>query len=116
MMFGLVAVAAGMGVAGAGGGLAHRSRRKRHSRVEPIEQPRANPAWRVLESDEELRQAIERAIACEQASITVSQHRAKRFASLRGQLAPVVAVRSPRQATPGRQVRPPRKDQVPEAS
>jgi hypothetical protein len=116
VMVELVAVAAALGVAGGGGGLAHRSRRRRDSRVEPVEQPRANPAWRVLESDEELRQSIERAIACEQASIAVSQQRAERFASLREQLAPVVAVRSPGEAASRRHVRPPRTEQVLEAS
>jgi len=74
---------------GAAGGLRHRlARRKAGDRAEPLETPRDNPAWRLLGSEQELHEAIERAIACEQASIAVSQQRVQHLADLRTHLAP----------------------------
>jgi len=45
--------------------------------------PQAEATWRVLETDEDLRQPLERAIACEQASIVLSEKRAERFDAMR---------------------------------
>jgi len=109
-----VAVAeATLGVVGTTGGLRHRlARRRAQARPEPVETLRGNPAWRLLGSDQEIQEAIERAIACEQASIAVSQQRAQRLADLRTHVAagaPVTLAPAqaevPRRARPGRMPR-----------
>ena len=58
------------------------ARRMPQIHATPTETPRANPAWKLLRSDEELREAIDRAIACEQAAIAVLQRRAEHFAAM----------------------------------
>jgi len=89
MVVEVAAVGAALSAVGAAGGLRHRlARRKAGDRAEPLETPRDNPAWRLLGSEQELHEAIERAIACEQASIAVSQQRVQHLADLRTHLAP----------------------------
>lgn len=54
-----------------------------------------NPTWRLLETEAEVREALERALACEQASMRVSAHRAERLADLRRRLTPVAPAPQP---------------------
>ena len=65
-----------------------------------------NTSWRLLESDEGVREALARAIACEQASIKLSEQRSRHFAALQTQLDPTIASphpsRKPRQSRPRR--------------
>ena len=110
MVVEVAAVGAALGAVGTAGGLRHRlARRKAGDRPEPLETPRNNPAWRLLGSEQELHEAIERAIACEQASIAVSHQRVQRLADLRTHPAPGAPVtltptqaEAPRRAPPGR--------------
>jgi hypothetical protein len=95
----------GPGAVAATGGLLLRARRRGDgSRPELVQTPPENPAWRVLKGEEELRQALERAIACERAVVTLSEQRAERFDALRTQLVPKASpgplrnAREPRQA------------------
>jgi hypothetical protein len=89
MVLDVVAVAAAIGVAGATGVIRHRVKRSNSRDVLQPTAPRSeSSAWRLLGSPDELAEAIERAIACEQAAIGLSEHRAKRFAALRTQPAP----------------------------
>ena len=80
----------------------------------PPETPRANPAWRLIRSDEELREALDRAIACELASIAVLHRRAEHFASMRAsgsssQIPTLVQKRDDGSPTPLTQAQPLRK-------
>jgi len=87
MVIELVGLVGGVSVATLGG-LRRARRRRDGTSVKPVEMPRANPAWHLLGSDEELRDAIDRAISCEQASMAVLEQRAKHFTAMRRCSAP----------------------------
>jgi len=87
MLIELVAAVGGVGV-GTLSGLRLARRKRDRTPAKPAEMPRADPAWHLLRSDEELADAIDRAISCEQASIAVLDERAKHFAAMKARSAP----------------------------
>ena len=76
----VVAVVGGLTVRAVVGG--------REDRPEVTDVPRANPSWRLLETEEELGQAVERAIAYERASVALAEQRAEHFAAMRRKIDP----------------------------
>lgn len=87
MVIELTSIAGGGTVVTAAGVLRQAAHRRR-TRQAPAPPAGHNPSWRLLEDDAEVREAIERAIACEQASMALAARRADRLAALRRQLAP----------------------------
>jgi len=103
MMIELAGMAGAFGTTAGFGGLRRARHRREASLTRPTETAKENPAWHMLRSNEELRQAIERAITCEQASIALLERRAERFAAMRSELAPAAPpslVRRTRPPTP----------------
>lgn len=75
-----------------------RSVGRRKVELELVPEVQESSAWRLLTSDDEVREAIQRAIACEQASMDLCARRAERLIDMREQLEVVAATpRLPRQ-------------------
>jgi hypothetical protein len=68
--------------------LAIRATRRRASHLQAVPEPHEIPRLRLLRSDEEVQEALDRAMESERAAARVSELRAQHYSLLRAQLRP----------------------------